>query len=65
MRILDWKRLREKVPLSRMHVGRLEAAGKFPKRVRYSQNRVGWIEEEIDDWIAERINQRESTDTSR
>jgi prophage regulatory protein len=34
------------VPWSRMHLDRLEKAGKFPKRVKLSPSTVAWIEEE-------------------
>ena len=33
---------------SRRQVDRLEAAGKFPRRVQISPGRVGWLAEEID-----------------
>jgi prophage regulatory protein len=34
---------------TRQHLARLEAAGRFPRRVRFAGgSRVGWIEEEID-----------------
>jgi prophage regulatory protein len=33
--------------------------GKFPKQVAISQNRVAWVEEEIDAWQAERIAKRD------
>ena len=33
---------------------RWERAGKFPKRVQLGGNSVGWIESEIDAWVAAR-----------
>jgi prophage regulatory protein len=33
---------------------KLEKRGEFPKRVRLGPNSVGWIESEIDDWLAKR-----------
>ena len=66
MRLLDKKRLRELVLYSPQHVQRLEDAGKFPKRVRLGQGRVGWIEEEVLAWLQVRIQEREKTpDNSR
>ncbi len=62
MRIIPWKELRSRVPYSRQHIPRLEGAGKFPKRVRLGdgpRSRVGWIESEIDEWIARRIHRRD------
>ena len=41
-----------------VHLRRLESAGKFPKRVKIGDNRVGWVEEEIDAHQAARIAAR-------
>jgi prophage regulatory protein len=48
------------IPFSRAHLLRLEAAGKFPQRVRYAEGGefFGWLESEIDDHIAERAARR-------
>jgi prophage regulatory protein len=59
MRILCKRELRKKVPYSPQHVARLEKAGAFPQRVKLGKCRVGWLESEIDDWIAERVAERE------
>jgi prophage regulatory protein len=58
MRILSKRQLRELVLYSPQHVARLEAAGKFPKRVRLGQCRVGWVEQEVLEWLQERIDDR-------
>jgi len=42
--------------LGRSMVYQLEAQGRFPSRVRISDRAVGWIEEEIQGWLAERIS---------
>jgi prophage regulatory protein len=66
MRILSKRQLKEMVLYSPQHVARLEAAGRFPKRIQLGQCRVGWIEQEILDWLQERIKRRDqSTDNSR
>lgn len=31
----------------------------FPKQVKLTQNRVGWLAEEINDWIQSKIDQRD------
>ncbi len=36
----------------------LEKAGKFPQRIRLSQNRVVWSETEILEWIEQRKAER-------
>ncbi len=66
MRILSKRQLKELVLYSPQHVARLEAAGKFPKRVQLGQCRVGWIEAEVLDWLHEKIKRRDqSPDGSR
>ena len=66
MRLLSKRQLRERVLYSPQHIDRLETAGKFPKRVRLGPNRVGWVESEVDEWLRERIAERDNpTDNSR
>jgi prophage regulatory protein len=61
MRFLSLADLRERgVTFTRMHLLRLEAAGKFPKRVQLGENRVAWVEEEFDRWVAERLAERDN-----
>ncbi len=64
MRIIDWKQLKELQPYSRQHVARLEQAGKFPKRVRLGQNRVGWVYDEVVAWLEGLANSRDHSDCS-
>jgi prophage regulatory protein len=60
MRLLDYQDLRAKgIKYSRVHLWRLEAAGKFPKRVRLSPSRHGWLEDEVDDHIEALVTQRD------
>jgi prophage regulatory protein len=60
MRILSKKQLREAVLYSPQHIDRLEKAGKFPKRIQLGPNRVGWIESEVDEWLSQRIANRDN-----
>lgn len=39
------------VPFTRQHVLRLEKVGKFPKRLKVGNRRIGWLETEIETWI--------------
>jgi prophage regulatory protein len=64
MRLLSKKAVREKVLYCPAHIARLEAAGKFPKRIRLGQGRVGWLETDVDDWIRARIAERDNPTTS-
>lgn len=61
MRIISKRQLRELVLYSPQHIARLEAAGQFPKRVRLGNNRVGWVEAEVLEWLQERIDARDTT----
>jgi prophage regulatory protein len=47
------------VPYSHQHIARLEAVGKFPKRIRLGQGRVAWLQSEVESWIEERIAARD------
>lgn len=60
MRLLSKQQVREKVLYSPAHIARLEAAGSFPKRVQLGTGRVGWVEQEVDDWITARISERDA-----
>ncbi len=47
------------VPYSNMHLHRLEADGKFPRRVRVGM-RAAWVEAEIEEWLKARIAARDA-----
>lgn len=59
MRMISRRQLKELVLYSPQHIARLEKAGKFPKRVNLGQCRVGWVEQEVLDWLRVRIEQRD------
>jgi prophage regulatory protein len=65
VRIISKKQLRQLVLYSPAHIDRLEKAGKFPKRVQLGPCRVGWIENEVLDWLQARINERNERPASR
>lgn len=54
------------IPYSFAHIARLEAAGKFPRRVKLGACRVAWVLDEVLEWIEERVAQRDrlADDTS-
>lgn len=41
-------------------IWRLMKRGEFPMPVQLSDNRIGWLEAEIDDWIARRVAARDA-----
>jgi prophage regulatory protein len=44
---------------SRRHVRRLELANEFPKSIALSPSTIGWIEAEVDAWLADKVAQRD------
>lgn len=59
MRILSKRQVKELVLYSPQHIARLEKVGKFPKRVRLGNNRVGYVEDEVWEWLQDRIDERD------
>ena len=59
MKLLSKRQVTEMVLYSPQHIARLEAANQFPKRVRLGDCRVGWVEQEILDWLQTRIDARD------
>lgn len=59
MRMLSKRQVKELVLYSPQHVARLEKAGQFPKRVQLGPNRVGWVEDEVLDWLSFKLSCRE------
>jgi len=55
MQILRLPAVLSKTGLTRTPLLQLISAGHFPKPVRISTRSVGWLEHEVDDWIASRV----------
>ena len=53
--ILRWPELAKRIPFSRSHVHALVKTGDFPPPIKLGLRASGWIESEIDSWIANRI----------
>jgi prophage regulatory protein len=60
-RFLRENEVRQITGLSRTQRSRLERAGRFPRRVLLSERAFGWVEAEIQSWIAARISARAET----
>jgi len=61
VRFLDYDGLKKAgITHSRIHLGRLEREGRFPRRVLLGRNRVAWIEDEVSAWMAERAAARDN-----
>jgi prophage regulatory protein len=59
---IDYRGLKEKkgIKYSKSQLWNLEKENKWPKRIYLSQVRVVWLESEIDQWIADRVADRDS-----
>lgn len=55
IRFLRLAEVRKITGLSRSTIYRLQAEGRFPQSIRISIRAVGWIEHEVEAWIAQRI----------
>lgn len=47
------------VALSKPSIYRLINEGKFPKQIKLSARSSGWLLSEVEQWLEERINDRE------
>ena len=55
LRTLTQKEVRAIVPYTPQHILRLEKAGKFPRRIKLGENRVGWRLIDIENWLHARL----------
>ncbi|SDE12444.1 transcriptional regulator, AlpA family [Bradyrhizobium brasilense] len=60
VKIISFNDLSEKygITFQRSHLYDLERESKFPKRVRLGMNRIGWVQSEIEAWLAEKLAAR-------
>lgn len=65
MRILRFPELKslKGIAYSRVHLDRLEKQGAFPKKIHLGPAMVGWVESEVDAWLAERVARRDAAQT--
>lgn len=57
-RILRLSDVEQKTGLKRAYLYSLMGQGRFPKSVRIGVRAVGWDVAEVDQWIADRLNDR-------
>ena len=57
-RILRREEVEAKTGFKRAHIYNLMRAGKFPKALRLGIRAVGWDSVEVEQWVAERRNNR-------
>ena len=60
--ILRWSEVARRIPISRSHAHALVSRGKFPAPIKICGSRSsGWLESEIDAFIANRIAESRGT----
>lgn len=63
MRLLSAEGLKAKgIDFSKTQLWRLTKAGKFPRPVSIGLKRRAWVENEIDQWIVQRIEERDGSE---
>ena len=55
LRILRLPQVMQQTGLKKTTLYALQAEGTFPKRIRITSYAVGWIEEEVQQWILRRV----------
>jgi prophage regulatory protein len=53
MKILNASEVAERTSISTSHLRRLARDGKFPKPMKITENRSGWLQSDVDEWISE------------
>lgn len=61
MKALNVKQVAEKIALSESTIYRMVNNGDFPKPFTLYSNRTGWLEEDVDAWLAQRAGKAPST----
>jgi prophage regulatory protein len=59
-RLIRLRTVREKTGLSKSSLYALAQQGRFPAPVKLGERSSGWVESEVDAWIARRLAARES-----
>tara|TARA_R110001599_G_scaffold353459_3_gene592822 strand:+ start:10670 stop:10894 length:225 start_codon:yes stop_codon:yes gene_type:complete len=60
--ILRWPEVYARIGYSRSHAHALAAQGKFPKPIKLGPRASGWLESEVNAWLAERVAQSRIND---
>jgi prophage regulatory protein len=54
-RALRLRQVSQLTGLSRSMIYQMQAEGRFPQRIKLGERAVGWLESEVRDWLATRI----------
>lgn len=59
MKIMRLSEVIDRTGLGRSSIYKLMAEGQFPKNINLFNRSVGWVEQEVQDWIQKRIAERD------
>ncbi|GAB1061683.1 AlpA family phage regulatory protein [Shewanella algae] len=63
MKLIKLKHVIERTGLGRSSINNYMVAGYFPKSVELGSRLEAWVEDEIDEWIADKISKRDASST--
>ena len=55
MKVLSATEVATKTSMSVSNIRRMVREDKFPKPFALTENRQGWLEQDVDEWISERV----------
>jgi len=61
MRLIKLKEVMNNTGLGRSTIYKYVAEGEFPKPVSLGARAVAWVESEVDDWVMDKIEQRDGS----
>ena len=64
LRILRRPAVIEKTGLSRCTIENMRKENKFPQPIQLGPRNIGWIESEVDEWIMQKIEERDKSEES-
>jgi len=64
VRMLRLPEVVNRTALSRSQIYRLIELGTFPRQIQLGERAAGWVEEEVDGWLRERIARSRSSGPS-
>ncbi|MFA0084384.1 AlpA family transcriptional regulator [Vibrio sp. 10N.261.51.F12] len=62
MRLIKLKEVMTLTSLARSTIYKYMSEGQFPKAVSLGCRSVAWVEEEVTDWVLERIGERDNVE---
>ncbi len=65
LRLITRSELLAIVPYTPQHILRLEKRGLFPRRIQVGPNRVAWLLSEVEEWVAARVIERDTSGQQR